>query len=158
MIHSRDDLRLAELSAEIRQQVLRLQLHLHQQSFLPSIESSLALAASYPEARPLAILLGDKVCGFVLYGIDDETGKWKIFRIYIDKESQARGLGKQATQMLLERLENEHGATEVLLVCNEENVVALRLYRQLGFTECDRKDDKVLLKADIYKRALAERA
>jgi len=132
--------------------VLDIQIHEHQQTFLPTIRSSLNLASKYPDAHPLVIEADDQVCGFALYGIDEETGYWKIFRLYIDKRYQSQGLGLRVMVMLLDLLHKERGAGEVLIVYNYSNAVAKRLYSKLGFDEYDRKGDKVLAKITLSDR------
>ncbi len=146
------DLELTDITEENLPSVLSVELYDFQRSFLPSIESSIELARNYPDSRSYAVSVGGEICGFTLYGIDDETGSWKIFRIYIDREFQSRGLGKSVTQMVLDRLEQEHDANEVLIVCNEENKVALILYDRIGFKEYDRKGARVLLKINTSER------
>jgi hypothetical protein len=48
---------------------------------LPSNLYSIAEAQFYPQAVPLAIYNEqDQMVGFVMYGVDVKSGKWKIFR------------------------------------------------------------------------------
>lgn len=148
------DLQLVDVTEENLPGILDLQLHEHQQSFLPSIQSSIELAANYPDARPLAIRVNGQIGGFALYGIDEETGSWKIFRLYLDKGFQSRGLGKQATQMLLDLIEKQHEATEVLIVYKASNKVAQRLFEQLGFREYARNGERVLSKINLSGRRI----
>ncbi len=146
------DLQLVHVNDENLPRLLALSLHEHQRMFMPSIESSIELAANYPDAQPLAISVDGEICGFALYGVDEETGSWKIFRIFLDKEFQSQGLGKRVMEILLQRLKKEHDATEVLVVYNESNSVAERLYDQLGFKAYARRGGKVLSKCSLSDR------
>lgn len=104
------------------------------------------MAERYPDAQPYAILLDEKICGFVLYGVDEETGRWKVFRLYIDKAFQSRGIGQRIMVLLLDLLRHEHDATEVLIVYNKDNESAASLYKKLGFSAYEQNGDKVLSK------------
>ena len=76
-----------------------------QADFLPSNLYSIAEAQFYPQAVPLAIYNEqDRMVGFVLYGVDVESGKWKIFRLMIDGAHQGKGYGRAAMEQVIERL------------------------------------------------------
>ena len=141
------DVRVVSLSEELESQVLRISIHERQEQFHPSIRSSIDLARQYEDAQLLAILAEEYVCGFALYGVDLETGKWKIFRLLIDKEFQGKGIGKRAMSQILQKLRQEENADEVLLVVNAENFVAVHIYQALGFVQYGVRDDKLLMKA-----------
>jgi diamine N-acetyltransferase len=141
-----NDLALVEVTKENLPELLEIKLFHHQEPYLPTIESSLEMAERYPDARSLGIRLGHEICGFALYGIDEQTGCWKIFRFYIDKEYQSLGIGRKAIELLLDLLHDEQDATEVLVVYNEDNKVAERLYEKPGFAAYGRNGDKVLSK------------
>jgi diamine N-acetyltransferase len=77
---------LKPISADNWQECIGLKVKDEQADFLPSNLYSIAEAQFYPQAVPLAIYSEqDQMVGFVLYGVDVETGKWKIFRLMIDR-------------------------------------------------------------------------
>ena len=145
-------LRLLELADDRRDAVLSIQLHDHQVDYLPSIQSSLEMAERYPNSRSLVFDVDGSIVGYGLYGIDDETGAWKIFRLYIDKNHQSKGFGRAAMQLLLQQLEDDHGASEVLIVYNGDNKAAEHLYQSIGFVPYAHRDDKVLARYDCSTR------
>lgn len=116
-------------------ELLALQVRDDQRAFVPSIGSSIELAEGYPSAVCLAVRVENEICGFALYGIEEESGSWKIFRLIIDKAVQGRGIGRRAMNLLLERIRVQHGAHEVRIAYDASNVVAQALYSSLGFVE-----------------------
>lgn len=127
----------------------RLRVAIEQRSFIPDNRSSIELARKYPDARPLLARTADGTpIGFVLYGIDEGTDEWKIFRFMVDECFQGRGYGRRILRVILERLRNEHRAQRVLVVYHEPNRAAARLYAREGFVEYARFDGKVLTKIE----------
>ena len=127
----------------------RLRVANEQQSFIPDNRSSIELARKYPDARALLARAEDGTpIGFVLYGIDEATGDWKIFRLMVDECFQRFGYGQRILREILERLRNEHQAQRVLVVYHESNRAAARLYEREGFVEYARSDGKVLTKIE----------
>jgi diamine N-acetyltransferase len=110
-----------------------------QKDFLPSNLSSIAGAQFYPQSRSRAIYVEDVLVGYALYGIDEATGLWKIFRLMIDEKFQGNGYGRAAMKVILEDIRREK-AEVVLVRYNLENEVAGRLYESLGFKEIGRNE------------------
>lgn len=110
-----------------------------QQGFLPSNLSSIAGAQFYPESRSRAIYAEGDLVGYALYGIDETTGLWKIFRLMIDEKFQGKGYGREAMKVILEDIRGEK-AEVVLVRYNLENEVARRLYERFGFSEIGRTE------------------
>jgi diamine N-acetyltransferase len=113
-----------------------------QKEFLPSNLSSIAGAQFYPESRSRAIYSDDDLVGYALYGIDETTGLWKIFRLMIDEKFQGKGYGKAAMKVMLEDIRGEK-AEVVLVRYNLENEVARKLYESFGFKELGRNETHV---------------
>ncbi len=111
----------------------------HQQNFVPSNLYSIAEAQFYPQARSRAVYANDDLVGYALYGIDEATGLWKIFRLMIDEKFQGKGYGKAAMEIMLEDIKQEQ-AQVVLVRYNLENEVARRLYESFGFSEISRTE------------------
>lgn len=140
------NIQLEAVSEGNLQQVLGLELLEPQRAFIPSIESSIELAEQYPDSHALAITFADTVCGFALYGIDDETGSWKVFRLAIDRHYQRQGIGIRAMNRILESIWTMHSANEVLIVFDAKNSAAAGLYTRLGFTQYGSSGGKILSK------------
>jgi diamine N-acetyltransferase len=143
---TKPSIKLQRVTEDNHLQVVGITTNENQTDFYPSIESSLELAAKYENAHPFAILLGEEVCGFLMYGIDETTKLWKIYRLVIDKRYQRQGIGRVVMELALSELKNHHGANEVLIVYNEENTSAINLYRSLGFVQFGNEGKRILAK------------
>jgi diamine N-acetyltransferase len=116
----------------------------HQTGFVPSNLYSIAEAQFYPQSCPCALYnAADELVGFLLYGRDDSSGKWKIFRLMIDAAYQRRGYAFAAMQQAVAIIRQKPDAGEILIAYQQENEAARRLYRQMGFVEAATKDHVV---------------
>jgi diamine N-acetyltransferase len=113
-----------------------------QKDFLPSNLSSIAGAQFYSQSRSRAIYVNDDLVGYTLYGIDETTGLWKIFRLMIDERFQGKGYGKEAMKLMLGDIRREK-AEVVLVRYTLENEVARHLYESLGFVELGRTETHI---------------
>ncbi len=118
-------------------EVIALEVHAHQESFIASNLQSLAECYINPggcEHHPLAIYAEDKPVGFALYVADDEDGRiqW-IKRFMIDKEHQGRGLGRAAMIELLRLVREREECVAINLMVMPQNLAAQRLYESVGF-------------------------
>jgi diamine N-acetyltransferase len=141
-----DAISIVALNPGLRERVLQLKLDEKQGSFLPDVASSLEDAEKYEDAYPFAIKEGSEVVGFGLYGVDEQTGNWKLFRLMIDKIHQGRGLGEKAMIQVIAELRQRRGAQDILLCYQEDNEAARNLYKKLGFIEYGKDGPKVLAK------------
>lgn len=80
----------------------------------------------------LAVLADDEVVGHAMWAIDDDGSRW-IGGLMVDAAQQGVGLGRAATQTLLQWLHDQPGCTAVRLASHPANVAATRMYRSLGF-------------------------
>ena len=120
-----------------------------QKNYVASPDYSLAQAyvSSLCDEKPLipfAIYSGDTVVGFAMMGYEtseendfDDEPCYFVCRFMIDEKFQGRGLGKQAMIKVLEHIRTfPHGeAGLVYLSYDEDNKVARKLYKSLGFVE-----------------------
>ena len=62
----------------------------------------------------------------------------------IDKNHQRQGYGKQAIQACLDYIRQKPFGPEntVLLTCHKHNVIAVSLYKSLGFQETGNRDEE----------------
>jgi diamine N-acetyltransferase len=110
-----------------------------QEGFLPSNLYSIAEAQFYPGSRSRAVYADNDLIGYVLYGTDESTGHWKIFRLMIDERFQGKGYGKEVMKIVLEDTRREK-AEVVLVRYNLGNEIAKRLYESFGFVEVSRTE------------------
>lgn len=142
------DVTLEELSPDNIDALLQVAVFDHQAGFIPCVASSIKLASSYEDATCMAVRVAGRVCGFALYGVDEETGCWKIYRLVIDKAFQGTGIGKRALELMLDILLKERKASEVLIVYNKANKAAHHLYSAFGFRPYGTRGDTILSKLD----------
>jgi diamine N-acetyltransferase len=112
-----------------------LLVHESQIEFVPSNLYSIAESQFYPEARSLGIYSANQIVGYVLYGRDNFTGSWKIFRLMIDKSAQNRGYGRAALEQVITEIAGYPDANEILICYHNTNEVARKLYASVGFME-----------------------
>jgi diamine N-acetyltransferase len=143
---------LKPITADNWKECIGLKVKDEQTDFVPSNLYSIAEAQFYPQAVPLAIYSEqDQMVGFVLYGVDVETGKWKIFRLMIDQAHQGKGYGRAAMEQVIGRLRAQPGCGEILIAYQTDNDAARRLYANLGFVEETVSDGKVTACLDLDK-------
>jgi len=70
--------------------------------------------------------------GYVLLYPCPRITKYNVGRLYIDKNHQGNGYGKQALLWAMEKLK-EKGAPRILLSVHPDNTVARKLYESVGF-------------------------
>jgi diamine N-acetyltransferase len=110
-----------------------------QEEFVPSNLYSLAESQFYSGSRSRAVYAEDELVGYALYGIEEATGHWKVFRLMIGEKFQGKGYGRVAMKVVLEDLRQEK-AEVVLVRYNLENNVAKKLYECFGFREISRTE------------------
>lgn len=136
---------LRDVTDQNREACLALSLASDQDAFIPDVASALEIFAAYPDARPLAIYNDSEVViGFALYGIDENTENWKIFRLMIDQAYQGKGYGTAATREIIDILKTRNEAATILICYHEDNQVAKHLYKSIGFEEYGQDGTKVL--------------
>lgn len=75
----------------------------------------------------------DKLVGFMMYGVDEETKKLVLVRYMIDKQYQRKGLGKKALYKLFDLIKIEYGNVKFYVSVSSENIPAQKLYESVGF-------------------------
>ncbi len=65
-----------------------------QEGFVPSNLYSIAESQFYQGSCSRAVYANDELVGYALYGIEEATGHWKIFRLMIDEKFQGKGYGE----------------------------------------------------------------
>ena len=144
---------LRPITVENWQRCIELKVKEEQVDFLPSNLYSIAEAQYYPQAVPQGIYdEQDVMVGFVLYGVDVESGKWKVFRLMIDQAHQGKGYGRAAMEQVIERLRGKPDCAEILIAYKVENHAARRLYESLGFVKETVDDGKATARLDLNKR------
>lgn len=94
-----------------------LELSEQQSSYMEPNAISLLQALYEPTLRPRAIYEDETMVGFLMYNTElEELDAWWIYRIMIDHAHQSKGIGRQATGLMLEEIGegNETGTTRLI--------------------------------------------
>jgi ribosomal protein S18 acetylase RimI-like enzyme/8-oxo-dGTP pyrophosphatase MutT (NUDIX family) len=147
-------IRLSVITADNWRECIELRVRDEQAELVPDNLYSIAEAQFYPDAVPLAIHNDEgQMVGFVMYGIEVTSGKWKVFRLMIDRAYQGLGYGRAAMQQVIARLAAQQGCDEVLISYRPDNDAARQLYASLGFVEQEVKEDKVTASLELNTAA-----
>ena len=105
------------------------------QDFVADNVYSIAESKVDPSMIPLAIYTDQNLVGFLMYGINpdpDDNNYW-IIRLMVDKKFQKNGYGKKAVELLIDRIKEDKNHSKIMVSTDPENVVAINLYKKLGF-------------------------
>ncbi len=94
---------------------------------------SIAEAYVEPAWTPLAIVAGEELVGFAMFGLDHETDRWRLMRFMIGAQQQGKGYGGAALRALIDLMGERHGCRETYLGYVPGNDVAERLCARVGF-------------------------
>ena len=141
-------LRLVEIDRYNYLPVLDLCVSAEQKAFVASNQYSLAQAYAQPECVPLALYAENKPVGFAMYSLDEEDHQYWIYRLMIDQRYQGVGYGREAMQLLIERIrglsDEEHD--RIYISFEPENEAAKSLYESLCFVP----DGRVIYGEVVY--------
>ena len=131
---------LRQISEDNFQQCLKVHASVQDDSFVDSVEYSLAEAwVYYQETRPFAIYNRAPIIGFVSTYVGEEN--CQIINFLIDDAFQGKGLGTQAAKLCIEYLKNEFAARRISVPVNLENVAAKKFWEKQGFCLSDTIED-----------------
>ena len=132
-------------------EVAKLEVDESQRDFVAEPLYYLALCNYGKLWQPLAIYLGEKVIGFLMWAVDSEDGSCWLGGILIDRKDQRQGYGRKAIQAAINLLSDEHGYQHFALSYSPENA-AKHLYHELGFIETDEwEDDEIVARLSLAK-------
>ena len=124
---------LKEITRDNFDEVINLSVSDQQKNYIASNMYSLAQAKAQPECVPLAIYNDSNLVGFLMYCMDFDDKEYWIYRVMIDKKHQKMGYGRKAMECLLETLMKDTAHDKVYISFEPENLVAKKLYDELGF-------------------------
>lgn len=129
------DIHLAPVTGALKASVTALELAPDQLDFVASNTESLDEAAVDADARPRAVMAGDRVVGFLMYEAPADDDEAMIYRFMIDRAHQGQGYGKAALRHVLEEIRSLGHVRQVSICYEPENEGARHLYRAAGFVE-----------------------
>lgn len=107
----------------------------------PNIVSMAQAWLYYDTARPMAIMEGDEIVGFLMLSWDADERAMYIWRFMIAYEQQRKGYGRQALEVALQMARDDGGIDVVYLDYVPGNDAARSLYYSAGFRENGEVDD-----------------
>ena len=115
-----------------------------QERFVSHPVRSLAQAYVYREqCQPFGIYDDDTIVGYVMVIYDYDIPEYDIWHMMIDESKQGLGFGNAALDRVLDYIRHKPfgPSNRVTLTCHVDNIPALSLYRQKGFTATGTVDD-----------------
>lgn len=130
--------------------LVQLKVSPEQENLVAPNLSAIAEAYVEPGWTPLAIVAGEDLVGFAMFGQESETGRWWLMRIMIGAEQQGKGYGTAALRALIDLMVERHGCREIFLNYAPDNEVAERLYTRMGFRPTgDTKTGQIVARLDV---------
>ncbi|MEX2542242.1 MAG: GNAT family N-acetyltransferase [Trueperaceae bacterium] len=144
-------LSLQPVNSENWRDIAKLTVTEAQRDFITTSTYYLALCCYDPTGwQPLALNLGDRVIGFLMWAVDPDDGSCWLGGVLVDRAFQGRGHGRNMVRMVLSKLADEHGFQQFALSYEPTNLTAKRLYADIGFTETgERAEDEVVARLSI---------
>lgn len=133
---SNSNVKIAEVNAENWYECCQLELSREQQEFIEPNAISIAQSKFEPTLRPFAIYYEDKVVGLLMFNSEREEldANW-VYRIMVDKNFQGKGIGKAATDLMINEMMETYDINRIVVGYHPENQGAHRLYESLGFVD-----------------------
>ena len=129
---------LREITEENYIDAFNLKLGEGQEKFVSHPVRSLAQAYVYRnQCQPFGIYIEEKMVGYIMVIYDYDIPEYNIWHMMIDEKHQGKGYGKLALNQVLAYIKTKPfgDSDRVALTCNIENEKALKMYRQMGFSE-----------------------
>ncbi|GLC89544.1 GNAT family N-acetyltransferase [Lysinibacillus piscis] len=128
--------KIVEVNAENWYACCELEVAQAQKGYLEPNAVSIAQSKFEPTLKPYAIYLGEQVVGFLMFNsvMEELEGYW-IYRIMVDQRHQGKGIGKVATELMLEEMAKLPHAQKMVVGYHPENNGAHALYESLGFVD-----------------------
>lgn len=130
------NVKIIELNEENWYDCCQLQLLDEQKEYIEPNAVSIAQSKFEPMLKPYAIYLDEQIVGFLMYNsVKEELDGYWVYRIMIDKAFQDQGIGKIATQLMIDEMVKLPDATQIIVGYHPDNKQAHMLYESLGFVD-----------------------
>ncbi|MFB7139195.1 GNAT family N-acetyltransferase [Gottfriedia sp. NPDC056225] len=130
------NIELVELNSENWYKCCQLEVSEDQKSYIEPTAISIAQSKFESSLKPFAIQFEGNTVGFLMFNTTEEEldGYW-IYRIMVDKNFQQEGIGKKATQLMIDEIAKLPNAKKIVVGYHPENLGAHNLYSSLGFID-----------------------
>ncbi|MFS1515912.1 GNAT family N-acetyltransferase [Bacillus sp. SCS-151] len=130
------NVRLEKLNSENWYECCHLEVSKEQEKYMEPNAISIAQSKFEATLKPYAIYFEDKLVGFLMYNsVKEELDGYWIYRIMIDKNFQGKGIGKEATKLMILEMIKLLDAKRIIVGYSPENSGAHHLYASLGFVD-----------------------
>jgi diamine N-acetyltransferase len=127
---------ITELNADNWYECCQLELTKEQEEYMEPNAISIAQSKFQPSLKPYVINYDGLTAGFLMFNSEPEEldGHW-VYRIMIDKKFQGKGIGKKATQLMMDEMLKLADVKKIVVGYHPENKGAHHLYASLGFVD-----------------------
>ena len=133
---NKNQVKIAEVNAENWYECCQLELSMEQQEFIEPNAISIAQSKFENTLKPFAIYFEDEIVGFLMFNsVPEELDAYWVYRIMVDKNHQGKGIGKAATDLMMNEMIGTYGINKIIVGYHPENQGAHRLYASLGFVD-----------------------
>ncbi|WMM23382.1 GNAT family N-acetyltransferase [Tissierella sp. MB52-C2] len=140
-------LKLIDVDSENFWEIIKLKVTKEQEEFVASNTFSIAQSKVQPECIPLAIYMDETPIGFLMYCMDSIDNEYWIYRVMIDTKYQSKGYGRQAMELLINRIKEDKEHRVIYISFEPENQWAKSMYESMGFTP----DGRIVEGEIVYK-------
>lgn len=132
-------------------EILELEVSDNQINFIESVKECLEEAKEDSVWKPVGIYDEKEPIGFAMYGLflnEGKNGRVWLDRFLISHIHQGKGYGEAGVRLLINELYKEYGYKNIYLSVYDSNIIAISLYKKIGFEfngEVDIKGEKVMV-------------
>lgn len=140
---------IKKLNINLLDEIKQLEIAQSQKNYVNvDFEEILRIVNHYPNMSVLGIYNDDIIVGFACCLLED-NGNMDLYKFMIDYRYQGNGYAKVALELIIDLLKPFATKEELWLSVHPKNVVAITLYKEIGFfqqkTEFD-ADDEIFFK------------
>ena len=97
----------------------------------------------YNQCTPFGIYVNDKMIGYVMVIYDYDVPEYDVWHMMIDEKHQGNGYGKAGILKVIEYIQTKPfgESNRISLTCNKDNIIALKMYEEVGFQITGNSDD-----------------
>ncbi|WP_250277773.1 GNAT family N-acetyltransferase [[Clostridium] colinum] len=141
-----------KVTKQNRRKAYKLKVFKNQQKHIETVYDCIKEARRCKCWKPTIIKIDNKYVGFAMYGLFKNEGKngrvW-LDRFLIDRNYQNMGYANLVLPILLEKIKSEYNYNKIYLSVYEDNYIAIKFYKKLGFNfngETDINGELVMFK------------
>ncbi len=132
----KQSIELIEINEDNWYECCRLEVMESQKEFMESNAVSILQSRFEPTLKAYAIRFENRIVGFLMYNsVMEELDAYWIYRIMIDQHFQGQGIGRLATELMLEQMKELSSVTKIVAGYHPSNERAHHLYASLGFID-----------------------